>query len=225
MGINESKYAWMDEGWAAYIDFMTTETLYSIDIIKNNRVKAYKNAIGNDLDLPIIAVSKFLKRPVYRYNAYIKAAYFYNMLREYLGDKIFFKALHEYMDRWHGKHPIPYDFFNSMSNAVGEDLTWLIKPWFFEYGYLDLAIKDISQKSNSYNIVIEKKGNYPGGFNLKITYLDGTDEIVHKDVSVWKGGNDQYIIERPIGKEIIKASLFDKIWLDADASNDEFITK
>ena len=57
MGTNESKYAWMDEGWAAYIDFMTTSDLYSIEVIKNSRVKAYKKAIGTDIDLPIIAIS------------------------------------------------------------------------------------------------------------------------------------------------------------------------
>jgi hypothetical protein len=223
MGVNESKYAWMDEGWAAYIDFMTTSTLYSIEVIKNSRVKAYKNAIGNDLDLPIIAIAKYLKSPVYRYNAYIKAAYFYNMLKEYLGNDKFFKALHIYMDRWHGKHPIPYDFFNSMSNAAGEDLTWLIKPWFFEYGYLDLGIKEITKEGNKYKIVVEKKGNYPGGFKLKLTYSDGTTEIITKNVSVWREGNKQYLIEWPVGKKIIKAILFDKIWLDADSSNDECI--
>ena len=225
MGINESKYAYMDEGWAAYIDFMTTSTLYSIEVIKKSRVKAYKNAIGNDLDLPIIAISKYLKSPVYRYNAYIKAAYFYNMLKEYLGNDLFLKALHEYMDRWNGKHPIPYDFFNSMSNAIGEDLTWLIKPWFFEYGYLDLGIKEISQTGNIYNIVIEREGNYPGGFKLKLTYSDGTNEILSKSVSVWKDGKSKYILEIPTGKKIIKAILFDKIWLDANSSNDEFIIK
>ena len=225
MGINESKYAWMDEGWAAYIDFMTTSTLYSIERIKNNRITAYKNAIGNDLDLPIIADSKYLKSPVYRYNAYIKAAYFYNMLRDYLGNELFIKALHYYMTRWNGKHPIPYDFFNSFSIAIGEDLTWLIKPWFFEYGYLDLSIKEIFQKGENYNIVIEKKGKYPGGFKLKLSYTDGTNEIVSKNVSVWKDGINTCLIKIPEGKKIFKAILFDKIWLDADSSNDEFIVK
>jgi hypothetical protein len=220
MGINETKYAWMDEGWAAYIDFMTTSNLYGIEVIKNSRVKAYKKAIGDDLDLPIIAISKYLKSPVYRYNAYIKAAYFYNMLKEYLGDSLFFSALHEYMNRWNGKHPIPNDFFNSMSNVSGEDLTWLIKPWFYEYGYMDLALKDISLSGGKYIITIDKKGNYPGGFKLRLTYGDRTSEIISKDVSIWKGGSNQYIIERPAGKKIIKAILFDKIWLDADSSND-----
>ena len=55
--------------------------------------------------------------------------------------------------------------------------------------------------------------------------IHGTNEIVSKNVSVWKKGNRRYIIEKPAGKKISKAILFDRIWLDADNSNDEFIIK
>lgn len=225
MGTNETKYAWMDEGWAAYIDFMASSALYSTEIIKRNRITAYKNAIGNDLDIPIFAISKYLKSPPYRYNAYIKAAYFYDMLREFLGPERFAKALHEYMARWNGKHPIPYDFFNSMSNASGEDLSWLMKPWFFEYGYFDLAVKDVSVSGDKYKIEIEKKGYYPGGFKLTVTYADGTNEIVSKNAAVWKNGANSFIVELPASKKIVKAELWDAIWLDADSSNDIYIVK
>jgi hypothetical protein len=225
MGTNETKYAWMDEGWAAYIDFMASSALYSTEIIKRNRITAYKNAIGNDLDIPIFAISKYLKSPPYRYNAYIKAAYFYDMLREFLGHERFAKALHEYMARWNGKHPIPYDFFNSMSNASGQDLSWLIKPWFFEYGYFDLAVKDVSVSGDKYKIEIEKKGYYPGGFKLTVTYADGTNEIVSESVAVWKNGANSFTVELLASRKIVKAELWDAIWLDADNSNDIYIVK
>ena len=225
MGTNETKYAWMDEGWAAYIDFMASSELYSTELIKRNRITSYKNAIGNDLDVPIFAISKYLKSPPYRYNAYIKAACFYDMLREYLGHNRFTKALHEYMYRWNGKHPIPFDFFNSMNNAGEEDLTWLIKPWFFEYGYMDLGIKGIFVVGDKYIIKIEKKGNYPGGFKLTITYTDGTNEIISESAAVWKNGVSLYTIEKSAAKKIVKAELWDSIWLDADASNDIYIVK
>ncbi|MDP4116124.1 MAG: M1 family metallopeptidase [Bacteroidota bacterium] len=64
MGINESKHAWMDEGWAAYIDYMTASALYNIQLIKNSRVAQYKKAIGTDADVPIIVDSRYLKSPV-----------------------------------------------------------------------------------------------------------------------------------------------------------------
>lgn len=225
MGTNESKYAWMDEGWAAYIDFMASSALYSTEIIKRNRITSYKNAIGNDIDIPIFAISKYLKSPPYRYNAYIKSACFYDMLREYLGHDRFAKALHSYMAGWNGKHPIPYDFFNSMSNASGEDLSWIIKPWFFEYGFMDLAVKDVSISGDKYKIEIEKKGYYPAGFKLTITFADGTNEIVSESVAAFKNGASLFAIERPASKKITKVELWDSIWLDADNSNDIFLVK
>jgi aminopeptidase N len=55
-----------------------------------------------------------------------------------LGDDLFKKALHGYMDRWHGKHPIPWDYFNSMSNISGSNLNWFFNNWFFSNYYIDL---------------------------------------------------------------------------------------
>jgi hypothetical protein len=222
MGINESKYAWMDEGWAAFLDFKITSSIFSIETIKNNRLKAYRNAIGNEIDLPIIAISKYLKSPVYRYNSYVKAANFYNILREYLGYDLFANVLKEYINRWNGRHPISYDFFNCISNASGENLAWLIKPWFFVYGYLDLSVKDIQLHGGKYEIIIEKKGIYPAGFKLTITYMDGSSEIISRNVSVWKNVNKSCTIELPSSKKITKAELWDTIWLDADVTNDTF---
>jgi len=225
MGTNESKYAWMDEGWAAYIDFMASSALYSTEIIKRNRITTYKKAIGNDIDVPIFAISKYLKSPPYRYNAYIKAAYFYDMLREYLGHDRFEKALHAYMERWNGKHPIPYDFFNSMSQASGEDLSWLIKPWFFEYGYMDLAVKDVSLSLGKYKIEIEKKGLYPGGFKINVFYAGGGNEIVSESAAVWRDGANSFTVELPNSRKIVRVELWDSIWIDADSSNDIYFVK
>ena len=70
-----------------------------------------------------------------------------------LGDALFKKALHEYMARWHGKHPIPWDYFNSMSNASGQDLSWFFQSWFFTNGYIDLAVGPVSGSSVTVNNV------------------------------------------------------------------------
>jgi hypothetical protein len=36
------------------------------------------------------------------------------------GDELFKKALHHYMDNWNGKHPVPWDYFNSMNTGSGK---------------------------------------------------------------------------------------------------------
>ena len=47
---------------------------------------------------------------------------------------------------------MPYDFFNTLNDVSGQNLNWLIKPWFFEFGYVDLSIKEVPENS----CIIEK---------------------------------------------------------------------
>ena len=42
-------------------------------------------------------------------------------MKDLLGDAEFKKCLHAYMDRWHGKHPIPWDFFNTFNDVTGQE--------------------------------------------------------------------------------------------------------
>ena len=78
------------------------------------------------------------------------------------------------MLRWNGKHPAPYDLFFTFERNSGKDIEWLIKPWFFEYGYVDLGIRNILSKKDGYEIEIEKKGILPANFGLKVYYSDNS---------------------------------------------------
>ena len=45
-------------------------------------------------------------------------------MKDLLGDDLFRKCLHAYMERWHGKHPTPWDFFYTFDDVSGRDLDW-----------------------------------------------------------------------------------------------------
>ena len=111
MGTNESKYAWMDEGWASFTDFLICSDLDAPEKASIYYLDNYKRNADREVDVPIISNSKFLKRPVYHYNAYAKPAAFFLILHDLLGHDLFKQATHEYMSRWNSKHPTPYDFF------------------------------------------------------------------------------------------------------------------
>jgi aminopeptidase N len=53
-----------------------------------------------------------------------------------LGDALFRKSLHGFMDRWHGKHPIPWDFFYRVNDITGRNLNWFWRSWSFSNGYI-----------------------------------------------------------------------------------------
>jgi hypothetical protein len=222
MGINETKYGWMDESWACYIEYQICERLGSAGEATIFYSSTYKELQGQDLDLPIISPSIYLKRPVYHINTYAKPATFLFILRSQLGEEIFKKCVHEFINQWNGRHPTPYDFFYALNYISKQNLNWLIKPWFFEFGYVDFAIRSVTKRDRDYKIIIDKKGNYPAPLNLKIVYNDETVEWIREPVSIWKEGISVYTITKQSTKDIRSIEIDDPVIPDADQSDNYF---
>ena len=188
MGINEKKYAWMDEGLAVMLPIKFQSQVEGNDPLGRN-AGYYAAFAGKELEMPLMIPSILLRSPSYRVASYSKPAVAYHYLQDFLGRDTFRKALQEYIYRWNGKHPIPYDFFNSFDDYLGKDLSWYWKPWFFEFGVPDLAIKSYSLKNNLLDMEIEKVGNIP--IPIKISLMkDGVSvKEIYNTAEVWMKGN------------------------------------
>jgi len=160
---------------------------------------------------------------MYHYNAYAKPAAFLYLLKDLLGNDLFAQTLQEYMRRWNGKHPTPYDFFHTFNDVSGQNLNWLFKPWFFEFGYVDLAVKDVIYKSGTPQVVIEKIGHYPAPVHLELSYKDGSQKMVKETAAVWKDGNRTIAISLPDKGVLKKIELKHRLVPDADVSNNSFL--
>jgi peptidase M1-like protein len=215
MGINETKYAWMDEGFASFCDYLILSELHSERIADFYYLESYQANAGFEVDVPIITNSKHLTRPMYHYNAYAKPAAFLYVLKDLLGNELFVDCLQEFMKRWNGKHPIPYDFFYTLNYVSDQNLNWLFKPWFFEFGYVDMAITNIENES----CTIEKIGLYPAPVHLKIFYDDGSSKMLKRNAAVWKDGSKEITIKLPYEKTIKKIELIHRLVPDADVLN------
>ena len=185
MGINESRYAFMDEGWATTFELLIGRSENGTEAAdkayKQFRVNRWINDRSSVQDLPIITPSSEL-RGGYGNNAYGKPSLSYLALKDMLGDALFKKALHEFMDRWHGKHPIPWDYFNSMNSATGQDLNWFFNNWFFTNGYIDLAVAPVTGPA----ITVQNIGGFAVPFDVAVEYTDGSRETLHQSPAVWQ---------------------------------------
>jgi len=194
MGTNETQYAWMDEGWASIGESEISPLMGEPEdegiFIKSR----YEKIAGTDQDVPLITNSKLYSGDAYIANSYGKAALCYYVLQDLLGDTTFFKALHQYMNDWHGKHPIPYDFFYSINRASGTNLNWFWNKWFFEWVYPDLAISRVEKLSSGTRITIENKGGLPLPVYLTIT-ANGKVQILRTTAEVWKSGKREFTVE------------------------------
>ena len=172
VGSDERRYAFMDEGFNTFID------VYADDEFNNGeyapkRDGEYAPGKGNPAD-EIIPWLKDSAAPVmmaradqfpekYRHPIeYFKPAFGLVMLREVvLGHDRFDYAFKKYIERWAYKHPAPDDFFRTMDDEAGEDLSWFWKEWFYNNWQLDISIQSVSYT----------KGNPANGADITISNL------------------------------------------------------
>jgi hypothetical protein len=214
MGTNERKYPFMDEGWAVMLPYDFQERMAEGYKPRVNMAKAYENFAGNEYELPLMVPSPTIGYRSYRTAAYTRPALAYDFLRQTLGDKLFLKAMQTYMARWNGKHPIPTDFFFTFNEVVGKDLGWYWKPWFYEFDYPDLAIKNVKQKKNYIIVTVINKGKLPLPIKLQVMNNSDVAKEIVKTPEVWSTGKDKIEIR------INGVKNFDAVILGSDSIPD-----
>ncbi len=191
MGINEQYYAWMDEGWANFFEHFVGDSLVN----KQTGIGGW--GFGNDWEVPPMVPSRALDSHSYGFAAYSRPQLAYTQVLDLLGYEKFHQCLTVYMDRWKGKHPGPYDFFNTFNDVSGQNLDWFWKPWFFEFGYPDLKVTaaklDEMSGGPQYVVYVERKGAIPVPVQLEVEFTDGSKQRIKKTVDVWKNMDQRTI--------------------------------
>lgn len=195
MGINERKYAWMDEGWATMLPFDFQELNAPGYDPRQRNAEGYSQYGGRDTDLPPIIPSNQLRGITYRIASYARPGAAYDFMMKFMGKEKFKACLHEYIKRWNGKHPTPYDFFNTFEDASGEDLDWFFKPWFFEFKYPDLSIKKAEAKDGYLFVEVENKGGLPLPVVLFVKNGESKEKIFEAQADIWKGKSGELKLE------------------------------
>jgi hypothetical protein len=208
MGVNEKRYAWMDEGWASFSEYFIDG-----EPENNNYSQTY---LGDQSTTPMMTPT-YTQPQVSSVNSYSMGSFSYYSLYHLLGAEMFNKCLNAYMTRWNHKHPTPYDYFYTFNDVSGQDLNWFWKNWYFDWGYPDVGIQEF--KNNT--ITFKNYGGKAMAFKIIVKYGDGT---VTKDVvspAVWKTSDTYtHIIES--STEITEIHLVCILGADANADNDSW---
>ena len=187
---NETEHGWMDEAFAA----MMPHKYQKENAPESNRITRYAKEMSEyaatDRNLPVLTNSVMQRGSTSSFNVYKKPAVGLWILEDLLGEKLFNRSLKNYIKDWKGKHPMPYDFFNSINTTTGKNYNWFWKKWFFQSAYPDLGIHKVVGNK----IYIQKTGGLPVPVILTITYDDNTNEKLKYKADVWKNNTEHIVI-------------------------------
>ncbi|GAB3650885.1 M1 family metallopeptidase [Hymenobacter agri] len=196
VGSNERKYPWMDEGFNTFINILSSNAFNNGEYAKvlNDTARLVQGNIRYMSDpttvppytVPDVTPSNFLG-----YAAYSKMGYGLFLLRaEILGPERFDYAFRTYIKRWAFKHPQPKDFFRTMNEASGEDLTWFWREWVYNNWILDQAVTTVAyanqDPAQGALITVENKGQAAMPVIADVTETSGKVTRVRLPVEVWQ---------------------------------------
>lgn len=235
VGSNERRYMWFDEGLNTFINHLATQEFNRREYVNAPEFKRKTFFALKDYELfmhyrdPLMTVSDAMNVGEH-FQYYGRTAYGLDLLRNViLGRERFDKAFRLYTEAWAFKHPAPYDFFNSMNNASGEDLGWFWKGWFFTNWRLDQAVTDVMHTNDADGrgaiIKLQNRDKMIMPVIIKIYLDNGKEEMMTLPVELWQRG-DTYNFFYPTSGKVVKVVLDpEKALPDMDRSNNEWPVK
>lgn len=181
-------HSWLKEGWATYMESVWLEEQEGPD--------AFAFALWNDARAYFAECDEKYRRPIVtrRYDSsfdlfdrhlYPGAALRIHMLRLRLGDKAFWSAVSDYLERHGGQLVDTDDFRRALERRSGLSLERFFDQWFHRPGFPDLEVSfrhDAEAGLGSFEIVQkqadEKTGD--GAFEFELTLrADAARQVVH----------------------------------------------
>lgn len=198
VGSNERKYAWMDEGFNTFINDLSTESFNNGEFKEAgffgdpNSSFMVKYTFGDKMD-GLYNIPDVIQQENLGIAAYMKPAQMLTALRELvLGKERFDAAFAEYIRRWAFKHPTPWDFFHTMENVAGEDLSWFWRAWVLNSWKLDMKVKEVTyiddNAEKGSEITIETLEKMVMPVTVLVKESNGKEHKINLPVEIWQRG-------------------------------------
>jgi Peptidase family M1 domain len=222
VGSNERRYAWMDEGINTYINAFSQERRYGNDPTQWPRgMSNFFSFLGDwygankqGLDAPLMnRPDHFADQDVLGVEGYQKPGAVLLALRDHVvGPESMDRAMREYVRRWAFKHPTPGDFFRTVENVAGKDLSWFWRSFFYTTDVLDIGIDSVSTKTGAdgqltASISLQRHTSVVFPVELRLALADGSTKDVHLPVDIWSRGME-FTAQVPVHAEVKGARLW-----------------
>lgn len=183
---NETKHAWMDEGFTSYISAAAmNEVMDQQKELPNARsYNGYFYLVKSGKEEPLTTFSdRFESNVAYGVSAYSKGSVFLSQLGYIIGKENLDNTLLKYYQDFKFTHPTPNDIKRTAEKVSGIQLEWYLNYWAGTTKVIDYAVSSIDDQT----ITLERKGTMPMPLDLLVTYEDGSSEMLNIPLKMMYG--------------------------------------
>ena len=247
LATNESKHAWMDEGFTSFIS-----SLCMNQIMDQNRDNPFQRSYDSYIRLAQSGNEQPLTTHSDRYNfnyaysvgAYSKGAVFLAQLGYVIGQDNLMKTIRRYYEDFKFTHPTPNDIKRTAERVSGFHLDWYLTDFAQTTNTIDYGVQSVGEINlNSSQITLERKGLMPMPIDLVVVLNDGSmrsyyiplqEARAEKDnpypsmnrvvLDDWSWAHPSYKLTIPVRASEIQTVVIDPSMLmaDVDRSNNEY---
>ncbi len=203
LATNESKHAWMDEGFTSFISSLCMTAIMDRQG-ENPFAGAYEGYYGlvqSGLEQPQTThADRYTVNTAYGSSAYSKGAVFLAQLGYLIGQDKLMQSLREYYRLFQFKHPTPNDVIRTAEKMSDIHLGWYLNDWTQTTNTIDYGIKEVTGDETSATIELERIGLMPMPQDVLLVYEDGSRETFYAPLRMMRGekGNPYPGIKRTV---------------------------
>jgi aminopeptidase N len=126
------RHLWLNESFASYFDPLYFEYSRGWDQFEHIMSECQLAGINTDKHMgrkPVVSVGS------YGTNIYPRGAAILHMLRFVLGDELFWKAIHHYIEKYQFSTVETNDLKLAIEEATGQNLYWFFEQWLYKAGH------------------------------------------------------------------------------------------
>lgn len=234
VGSNERRYAWMDEGFNTYINAFAKELRWKDTLILGSMMANWKSVVDGATDVPMMTAPDNMASSALGPVGYRKPAIALLTLRNVvIGPALFDEAFREYIRNWAFRHPTPADFFRSIENATGRDLSWYWRGFWYTTSVLDIGIDSVTMSGQGNDmlatIALYRATEIIFPVTVRLKLANGATADVSFPENIWAGG-ERYDARVAVSARVVGARLWpdpsvpdwnhgNDSWGDAPAGN------
>ncbi len=208
LGNDETRYAFLDEGFTEFIEMTMMEAYYGRhqringtddrpwlskmfipeDDTRRRYYSSYLNLATSGYEEPLMIPHDWARENVNAGQVYFKTLNGLAQLEYVLGDSMFWAGMKEYFRRWHFKHPSLNDFKRTMEQVSGADLNYYFDQWFYTTRTIDYDAGCVSSDKRT-----------DGSFDTKVTINNESVTVMPLDLTLHYDDGSIGLATIPIG--------------------------